>query len=35
MYITQLIYVYPGKEAMFDAFENVALRLIVTVHASM
>ena len=26
--ITQLVYVHPGKEATFDAFEDVAERLI-------
>jgi hypothetical protein len=28
IYITQLIYIRPGKEAEFDAFEDVAIPLI-------
>jgi hypothetical protein len=28
MYLTQLIYINPGKEAMFQAFEDIALRLL-------
>ncbi|RZK47464.1 MAG: DUF1330 domain-containing protein [Pedobacter sp.] len=28
IYITQLIYIKPGKEAIFDQFESVALPLI-------
>jgi|SRR5262245_12666088 len=28
LYLTQLVYLNPGKEAMFEAFENVALALI-------
>ena len=28
VFITQLVYVHPGKEAVFDEFEAIAIRLI-------
>jgi hypothetical protein len=28
LYLTQLVYVHPGKEAVFDEFEDVAMPLI-------
>ena len=28
LYLTQLVYVNPGKESMFDSFEDVAIPLI-------
>ena len=34
-FITQIVYVRPGKESTFDAFENVAERLIARHHGEV
>ena len=35
VFITQLVYVHPGRESTFDAFEDVAERLIAKYHGEV
>jgi uncharacterized protein (DUF1330 family) len=35
IYLTQLIFIIPGQEKVFDEFENVAIRLIAKYNGSL